>query len=358
MAYGVRPLVTADAASGMAVGAAAAVPRLAPGASARIEVPVTAPVDARDGRVALTVTVAEANGFGRDAPRRLTLPVRAARPPRLALAGLRIDDQSGDGRIAPRELVDVTVRIWNTGLGPARDVKASLSTGDDTFLIEETARQLTLGTMAPSEHRDVSFALYTNTRARDVRVIIPLTEATGRFGATLTVPFPIDRPVTQTLDVAVAEPPRSDSTRPVTPSLVDEIDRDLPQAAEPNPDAIAVVIGVERYASLPTARYAARDAQLFRRYAAAAFGVTDDRNHLYVRTDADAIPAADGCRRRVPTRDGLFSRHALPAARSARCPNGHHLSRRVLHGVDAIERDVVFRSAPDRHLRRTTGARA
>jgi hypothetical protein len=323
MAYGVRPLVTADAASGMAVGAAAAVPRLAPGASARIEVPVTAPVDARDGRVALTVTVAEANGFGLDAPRRLTLPVRAARPPRLALAGLRIDDQSGDGRIAPRELVDVTVRIWNTGLGPARDVKASLSTGDDTFLIEETARQLTLGTMAPSEHRDVSFALYTNTRARDVRVIITLTEATGRFGATLTVPFPIDRPVTQTLDVAVAEPPRSDSTRPVTPSLVDEIDRDLPQAAEPNPDAIAVVIGVERYASLPTARYAARDAQLFRRYAAAAFGVTDDRNHLYVRTDADAtgnefrkLFGDDGwlARRVRPTTDlyVYFSGHGAP----------------------------------------------
>jgi hypothetical protein len=83
------------------------------------------------------------------------------------------------------------------------------------------------------------------------------------------------------------------------------------------------VIGVERYASLPSARFAARDAQLFRRYAAAAFGVTDDRNHLYVRTDADAtgnefrkLFGDDGwlARRVQPTTDlyVYFSGHGAP----------------------------------------------
>ena len=197
-----------------------------------------------------------------------------------------------EARTRPRdELVHgktPSARVWNAGSGVARDVTATLTPGDDTFLVEDSARQLSLGTMAPAEHRDVSFALYTNSRAKDARVAITLTESTGRFGATLTVPLPIDRPIAQTLDVPLPEPTRADTAPAAPASLLDEVERDIPRASEPNPDAIAVVIGVERYASLPSARFAARDAQLFRRYATAVFGVPDDRNHLYVRTDADA----------------------------------------------------------------------
>jgi hypothetical protein len=164
---------------------------------------------------------------------------------------------------------------------------------------------------------------YTNTRARDVRVVIALTEATGHFGATLTIPFVVDRPVTQTLDVAVVAPAPNDSIPPAPPALLDAVERNIPRAIAPNPDAIAVVIGVERYAALPAARYAAGDAQLFGRYAAAALGVSDDRNHLYVRTDADAtgnefrkLFGDDGwlARRVQPTTDlyVYFSGHGAP----------------------------------------------
>jgi hypothetical protein len=323
-AFNVHVAIAGDsAAREVTVGALPPISRLDAGASARVEVPISAAIDARDGPASLLITVSEANGFGIEAPQRLTIPVRASRPPRLTLNGVRADDQSGDGRISARELVEVTARVWNSGTGTARDVKAALETGEDTFLIEDGARHLTLGTMAPGEHRDLSFVFYTNTRARDVRVVIGLTEATGHFGATLTVPFAVDHPTTQTLDVTVAEPARADSAPPPPAALVDEVDRDIPRAAEPNPDAIAVVIGVERYASLPTARFAAGDAQLFRRYAAATFGVADDRNHLYVRTDADAtgnefrkLFGDDGwlARRVQPTTDlyVYFSGHGAP----------------------------------------------
>ena len=288
-AHGVRVVAAQDSgAEQIQVGNTPAIAVLDAGATARVEVPLSAPVEARDARVTLGVTVAEANGFNIDSPRRLTIPVRSARPPTLALAGVRVDDQSGDGRIAPRELADVTARVWNAGPGVARDVTATVTPGDDTFLVENAARRLSLGTMAPAEHRDVSFALYTNSRAKDARVVITLAESTGRFGATLTVPLPIDRPIAHTLDVPLPGPTRADSAPAAPASLLDEVERDIPPAAEASPDAIAVVIGVERYTSLPSARFAARDAQLFRRYATAVFGVPDDRNHLYVRTDADA----------------------------------------------------------------------
>jgi hypothetical protein len=323
-AFDVHLTATPDAAAAsLTVGSAPALSRLDAGATARMDIPVSVAADASDGRASLLISVAEANGFGMETPRRLTIPVRAARPPRLALDGVRTDDQSHDGRISAREFVEVTARVWNAGPGVARDVKASLGTGEDTFLVEESARQWTLGTLAPGEHRDLSFVFYTNTRARDVRIVLGFTEATGHFGTTLTLPFAVDRPVTQTLDVAVAAPSRDDVAPPPPAGLLDEVERDIPRAAAPNPDAIAVVIGVERYASLPPARFAAGDAQLFGRYAAAALGVSDDRNHLYVRTDADAtgnefrkLFGDDGwlTRRVRPTTDlyVYFSGHGAP----------------------------------------------
>ena len=303
------------------------VARIDAGATARVEIPVGAPVDATDGTATLRLSVAEANGFDPGTVRRLTIPVRAARRPKLELAGFEADDQSADGRISARELVDVTLRVWNAGAGAARDVHATLSTGADTFLAEESARHLTLGTIGAGEHRDLSFVVYTNTRARDARIVVTLTEATGMFGSTLTVPLPLERAIPQTIDATVEAPPRADDLPPTPASLIDEVERDLPSAAEPNPDAIAVIIGVERYGALASARFAARDAQLFRRYATSVFGVTDDRNHVYLRTDADAtgnefrkLFGDDGwlARRVKPTSDVYvyFSGHGAPDVKS------------------------------------------
>ena len=324
VAHDIRIAVVPDSGdTGLTIGTVPAVPRLDAEATTRVDIPISAPVHVRDGRATLRVAVVESNGFDLDVPRRLTIHVRAPRPAQLALSGVRAEDQSGDGRISARELVEVTARVWNAGSGAARDVNGTLSTGDDTFLIEETARRLTLGTIAPGEHRDVAFVFYTNTRARDVRVVLTLTEATGQFGATLTLPFTVNRAVPRTLDATIAEPTHSDSEPTAPASLLDEIERDIPRAAEPNPDAIAVVLGVERYATLSGARFAARDAQLFRRYAAATLGVSDDRNHIYVRTDADAtgnefrkLFGDEGwlARRVQPTTDlyVFFSGHGAP----------------------------------------------
>jgi hypothetical protein len=54
---------------------------------------------------------------------------------------VRADDQGPDGRISARELVGVTARVWNAGPGIARQVKASLGTGDDTLRAERTRRR-------------------------------------------------------------------------------------------------------------------------------------------------------------------------------------------------------------------------
>ena len=326
-AFDVQSLITIDSSSRpLEVGRANSIARLDAGATAEVRVPVAAPLDVDDGRTTLRLHVTERHGFDLEQPHRLTFDTRAARPPRFAIAGVRTDDQSGDGRISARELVEVTARVWNEGQGVAREVRATIDPGPDCFLVKESARQVTLGSLAPGEHRDVTFVFYTNTRARRAHIALALVEATGRFGATLTLPFELDRAVPQTLALTTVT---SDTTAPLTspPSVLDEVERDIPRAVGANPDAIAVVIGVERYGSLPPADFAARDAQLFRRYAVSALGAREDRGRVYVRTDADAtgnelrkVFADDGwlARRVTPSSDVyvFFSGHAATDAKS------------------------------------------
>jgi len=67
-ASGIRAAVIADSGSHLDVGQSAALPMLEAGGTTRLNVPVSAPLDIRDGRIAIAVAVSEANGFGLSAP--------------------------------------------------------------------------------------------------------------------------------------------------------------------------------------------------------------------------------------------------------------------------------------------------
>ena len=76
------------------------------------------------------------------------------------------------------------------------------------------------------------------------------------------------------------------STKPVVPPrqqrrLDRPIDRDIPIAIRSNPDAVAVVIGIQDYLepTVPSVKYAKRDAQLVREYLIKTFGY-DEHNIL------------------------------------------------------------------------------
>jgi uncharacterized caspase-like protein len=118
-------------------------------------------------------------------------------------------------------------------------------------------------------------------------VWLDVQDASRRAASRLPIRLPLERSTSSVSDpqvpVSAAGRARAAATR-----LTDDVDRELTGRAERNPDAIAVVVGIDRYRSLPPARYAARDALTMRRYLIDALGVPDDREHLYVRVDADA----------------------------------------------------------------------
>ena len=62
-----------------------------------------------------------------------------------------------------------------------------------------------------------------------------------------------------------------------------DVDVDIPQSGAKNPDAVALVIGIEKYQSLPDALYADRDAIAFQQYLIRLLGVSEE--NIILRTN-------------------------------------------------------------------------
>jgi len=69
--------------------------------------------------VSFGIDVIEANGFDADSMR-IAFKVKAFVPPELVVADIGIEDQNGNSRVEPMEMVELTARVQNIGHGDAR----------------------------------------------------------------------------------------------------------------------------------------------------------------------------------------------------------------------------------------------
>ena len=127
--------------------------------------------------------------------------------------------------------------------------------------------------------------------------------ATDRFGNTQRQTVSVSREFAQ--------------TAPTVPALNPLAVR----VAKPR-DAVAIVIGIEKYRSVPSADFANRDASIFVDYARRALGIPTENIRLLLDEKADSIEMLRTFRNWLPTRVNrgktdvyvFFSGHGLPAA--------------------------------------------
>ena len=87
-------------------------------------------------------------------------------------------------------------------------------------------------------------------------------------------------------------------------------------------DAVAIIIGIEKYRSVPSADFATRDASMFVDYVTRGLGVRQENIRLILDEKADSIEILRAFRNWLPTRVNkgktevyvFFSGHGLPAA--------------------------------------------
>jgi hypothetical protein len=211
----------------------------------------------------------------------LDVPTRRARAPKLVLDGIAIADQSGNGRIEPREIVEVTVRVANRGAGDAQTIHFAIEPGPGVTLTPDSKAEGTIGTLHPGETRDLRFSAFSNSRASGFPVKVALHETRVRFDTTLALPLSLDRTLSELPALVVRGRTVAAAS---APALVSPVDSGIPRAPT-RANVVAVVLGVERYERAPETPLARRDAAVFREYARNLFGIGDDDSRLLFRTD-------------------------------------------------------------------------
>jgi hypothetical protein len=306
VAYGVTAVVSLERPEpGLDVGRAGRTDSIAPGRGVTLRVELATSDRLRDGTIAFRVQVSDRSGRALANAPPLVVRTRAVRSPTLVLEGIGLRDQSGNGRIEPREIVDVTARIGNRGPGPARNVRVAILVGPEVRLTPESARDATLGDLRPGEMRDVRFSAFASAGATAFPVSLAVHEARPRFDTVLVLPLALDRKIAALPALSVRG---RDLDRADPPPLVVDVDTGIVRAP-PRPNAVAVVLGVERYERAPAVAFARRDAAVFREYARTTFGIGDDASRLYFRTDDEVT---GGELRKLFGEGGWLSRRVTP----------------------------------------------
>lgn len=210
---------------------------------------------------------------------------------RLVLAGVAIRDASGDGRLAPREFADITLRIRNDGGSATPALPGHVVRSPGLVLIAGAPDTLWVPALRPGDSTDVVVTAYATgaAPAPELALVILASGAPARLSTRIPTASP------ELPDAAVAS------------ASADDVESAIPAAAARNGDALAIIVGIAPYARLPEARFADRDAALMRAYAVQALGVPDDAAHLVYRTGAEASGTE---LRRLLGRSGWLARRA------------------------------------------------
>jgi hypothetical protein len=204
------------------------------------------------GRVPIQINLRERNGSDPERPTTLAVDTKAYWPPSLVLVGYETGRESRQDKISPDTTSEVRVQIKNAGPGPARDVEAQLEAGASGSLRGPATHAL--GTVGPGGSATVPVSLFSQAAGSAVTVRLTLRSSLGPYEKTVQVKVPVAAPVDRAI-------PRTDVTRP---------------------NAVAVVIGNKTYRNddIPNVKYAARDAQVTKKYLTRTLGVRNE-NVIY-----------------------------------------------------------------------------
>jgi hypothetical protein len=234
----------------------------------------------------LTVVVNEANGFD-PAPMKISFPSKAFEPPKLVVADMGINDQNGNGRVEPMEMVEVTVRVQNIGHGDARNVSADIQLGKNVFIAGDSVTHFELGSIPSGIVRDFKFMLYTNNRIENgekVPVTIQLGEVRPRFNTHQPLTLVMNAPQKKIEEVIVKGDDMGRKADIVLAGgLSVDVDTNIPEGQKAGRYDIAVVIGNRNYAASgsPNVEFAQRDARIMNEYLIRTLGY-DPANIIYV----------------------------------------------------------------------------
>ncbi len=229
-----------------------------------------------DSDIKIDIDLREVNGFD-PLPQVVAFSSKAFIPPKLMLADLGVNDQSGNARIEPMEIVELTARLQNIGQGEARQVEVNVELGQNVYLAANSKTHFVVGELAPGAYKDLVFSVYTNRRIVNgdpIPINLLVNEARSKFSEIEKLQLTMNAPThqaRQTVVQASTSGPIPQEFAPTTGLRVD-VDHDIPKGQKAGKYDVAVVIGNRDYATVQSVDYAIRDAQIMREYLSKTLG--------------------------------------------------------------------------------------
>ncbi len=285
----------------LVIGTVLPIPFIYPNQLAQVKIPIKAGFEIASGQKQLLITIREHFGYDMDTAY-LMLNTLAFREPNLVVAGVGIADAGEgttaireDGKLQSGEMVKLKITFQNTGQGKSEETFFQVTTTDKNIFIENGAGDL--GEIGIGEVKDIWITLSPNKRVAGealLPVFISTTSKANRgmlTGYQLPVRLeqkpsePVIVEVKPDINMLTRQVTRFEVSSPrITTNLANVINirQNVPSRSKRS-DAVAVVIGVEKYNNFVSAPYAENDATIMAGYLKTALGI--DRVYTYKSKD-------------------------------------------------------------------------
>lgn len=264
--------------------------------SKRVTIPIVGTKKTQDGMAKLRIEIKESYGFDAD-PFTLSFGTKRLFMPEFAIVDIKIDDDKkeesyGDnnGVIERGEAIEVSVGIQNLGEGEANNTEVSLSLPQEgqNLFYNSKSKRFNLGTIEPGGYKVVKFCFMTNKRFEDdkIPVYLDISSRTGDYRKRDKIILDVGTVTRYKREISIAEKEQERKQLPKRVELSIDVDNVPFSAKRGNPDAFAVIVGIEEYKYAPVAEFANRDAMIFYEYAKKVLCIPE--RNIYIRTNEDA----------------------------------------------------------------------
>ena len=237
-----------------------------------IDFTVQADLKVKSGDVKFQILALDENGFKNDKPFEFIINTKAVEQPNIILADYSIENSFGTNYIPKNEIVKLTLRIQNVGLGPTEKVDFILIE-NHTFSAEDFTGLVQVKKLNPGDYQDLDIGVKSN---RD------------QFAVKFKTVDYLDNEVVHQVDLELMNHYRSKQSlisqeigtvniNPY-PIKVGEIDveKNIP-IGKRNVNNMAIILSIDDYEDidLNIAKYSGRDGKIFRLYMQNLFGMDD-----------------------------------------------------------------------------------
>lgn len=262
-------------------------PKVEPGKSCDVSIPITSNVNIQDGNVTMSIEVYEPNGWG-VAPFDLTVATKAYEQPLMQVVDYNV--ASASGKIRKMEPFTLTFNLQNTKYGDAENVKVKVNLPANVFVMDGSA-EVSFPLIKSGEAKPVTLVLAANNNypTTDIPVNIDVKEKYGRFAENKQLNLALNAVASGSVVITAKDEPQRERKEIELAMLTAEVDRNIPTTSTKNPHAFVLIIANETYQQVASVPFAMNDGNIFREYCQKTLGVPEKHIHYVANATYNQI---------------------------------------------------------------------